>query len=50
MKGAGMLVGNWIKPLKETNLGMAQLFLAPKRSYEETILNVDYMNRVNKTN
>ena len=40
----------WIKPPKETNVGVAQLFLAPKRSYEEAILNFDYIKQVNKTN
>ena len=34
------------KPQREINLGVAQLFLTPK----ETILNFDYINRVNKTN
>ena len=29
MKGAGMLVGNLIKPLKETDLGVAQTFFDP---------------------
>ena len=29
---------------------MAQPFLTPKRSYKETILNFDHMNRVNKLN
>ena len=30
VKGAGMLVGNFeIKPLKETNLGVAQAFFDP---------------------
>ena len=30
MKGVGMLVGNfWIKPLKETDLGVAQAFFDP---------------------
>ena len=39
----------WIKPLKETNLGMAQPFFD---SYivRAIILNFDYMNQVNKTN
>ena len=32
----------WIKPLKETDLGVAQPI--------EAILNFDYLNRVNKTN
>ena len=42
MKGAGMLVGKFeLNPVKETNL-----FLTLK----QTILNFDYMNRVNKTN
>ena len=36
----------WIKPLKETNLGVAQPFWPLKA----IILNFDYMNRVNKTN
>ena len=30
MKGAGMLVGNFEKLLKETNLGVGQPFLIPK--------------------
>ena len=34
MKGVGMLVGNFEKPLKETNLGSGQPFLPLK----ETIL------------
>ena len=34
----------WIKPLKDTNLGVAQPFW----SLKETILNSDYMNRVIK--
>ena len=30
MKGVGMLVGKfWIKPLKETDLGVAQAFVDP---------------------
>ena len=29
MKGAGMLVGNFEKPLKETNLDMGQPFFDP---------------------
>ena len=29
MKGAGMLVGNLEKPLKETNLGVGQPFFDP---------------------
>ena len=37
----------WIKPLKETNLGVAPTYFWPLK---ETILNYDYMNRVNKTN
>ena len=32
----------WIKPLKETDMGVAQPI--------EAILNFDYLNRVNKTN
>ena len=36
----------WIKPLKGTNLGVAQFFL-PLRAIT---LNFDYMNRVNKKN
>ena len=35
-----------IIPLKETNLGKAQLFLP----LEAIIFNFDYMNHVNKTN
>ena len=47
MNGAGMLVGNFeLNPLKETNLGVAQTFLTPKRDH----LNFDYMKRVNKMN
>ena len=52
MKGAGMLVGNFEKPLKETNLGVGQPSFDPLK---ETILlqcslvigvieNFDYMN------
>ena len=43
----------WIKPLKETDLGLAQAFFKPLK---ETMLkhdkweNLDYMNGVNKTN
>ena len=37
----------WIKPLKETNLGVAPTYFWPLK---ETILNFDYMNWVNKTN
>ena len=37
----------WIKPLKETNLGVAQPFFNPPKAI---ILNFNYMNRVNKTN
>ena len=37
----------WIKPLKETSLGVAPTYFWPLK---ETILNFDYMNRVNKTN
>ena len=45
----------WIKPLKETDLGVVQTFLWPLK---ETLLkhrqmiweNLDYMNGVNKTN
>ena len=33
MKGAGMLVGNFEKPLKETNLGVGQPFLTPERDH-----------------
>ena len=33
MKGAGMLDGNFEKLLKETNLGMDQPFLTPKRDH-----------------
>ena len=35
----------WIKPQKETNLGVAKPFFGPLK---ETILNFDYMNGVNK--
>ena len=37
MKGAGMLVGNFEKPLKETNLGVGQPFLTPERDHFATI-------------
>ena len=37
----------WIRPLKETNLGVAQTFFWPLKAI---ILNFDYMKRVNKTN
>ena len=33
MKGVGMLVGNFEKPLKETNLGVGQPFLTPEREH-----------------
>ena len=33
MKGVGMLVGNFGKPLKETNLGVGQPFLTPERDH-----------------
>ena len=33
MKGVGMLVGNFEKPLKETNLGVGQPFLTPERDH-----------------
>ena len=36
MKGAGMLVGNFEKPLKETNLGVGQPFLTPERGHFAT--------------
>ena len=36
----------WIFVRKETNLGVAKFFFPLK----ETIVNFDYMNRVNKTN
>ena len=42
-KGGGARRIFLIKPLKETNLGVAQPLKA-------IILNYDYMNRVNKTN
>ena len=37
MKGAGMLAGNFEKPLKETNLGVGQPFLTPERDHFATI-------------
>ena len=37
MKGVGMLVGNFeLKPLKETDMGVAQAFLTPKRDHIKT--------------
>ena len=63
MKGAGMLVGNFEKLLKETNLGVGQPFLTPERDHFVTMFfcwklklvidvieNFDYMNWVNKSN
>ena len=35
MKGVGMLVGNF-KPVKETDLGVAQAFLTPERDHVKT--------------
>ena len=41
----------WIKPLKETDPGVAQAFLTPKRDHGKNKWeNFDYMNGVNKTN
>ena len=46
----------WIKPLKETNLGVGRTFLTPERDQLqcflviEVIENFDYMNWVNKKN
>ena len=37
IKGAGMLVGNFEKPLKETNLGVGQPFLTPERDHFATM-------------
>ena len=37
MKGAGMLLGNFEKPLKETNLGVGQPFLTPERDHFATM-------------
>ena len=37
MKGAGMLAGNFEKPLKETNLGVGQPFLTPERDHFATM-------------
>ena len=37
----------WIKPPKNTNMGVAKPFFDPQK---ENILNSAYMNRVNKTN
>ena len=37
MKGAGMLVGNFEKPLKETNLGVGQPFFDPERDHFVTM-------------
>ena len=37
MKGVGMLMGNFeLNPLEETDLGMAQAFLTPKRDHVKT--------------
>ena len=36
MKGAGMLVGNFEKLQKETNLGVGQPFLIPERGHFAT--------------
>ena len=47
-KGAGKLVGNFeLNPLKGDQSGRGPTFFWPLR---ETILNFDFMNRVNKTN
>ena len=57
MKGVGMLVGNFEKPLKEANLGMGQFFWPLKETILlqcclviDVIENFDYMNWVNNTN
>ena len=40
----------WIKPLKETNLGVAQAFFWPLKEAMLKHRHLDYMNGVNKTN
>ena len=45
MKGVGMLVANFeeIKSLKETDLGLAQAFLTPKRDHVKTQINYIFL-------